>query len=171
MPALISITLLLLLFHAQRQTFLLPTQLHSNDSFNLSQDLLIGDGFPTFIIVDHLRLLIDFSGQIFLRQVLGLPALLDEPSHVQSDAVMMQFFRLPVQLRRVQGRRSLLVRCRVELFRGFDGNALPLCCIDDLLGPQLTGLHRLLAEVGDGVPVSFRHGGVSGIYRCRGEGN
>ena len=49
------------------------------------------------------------SGKVFLRETFVLATLLDDLAHLQSDPIMVQLLRLPVQLCCVLGHQMLLV--------------------------------------------------------------
>lgn len=110
----------------KRQPNVLSTQLKANGSLNLPHDLVIGNGLPRFILRNDLRLLIDFSCQIFLGEAFILSALLDHLPYFQRHSLMAELLRLSVQLGGVLGHKMLFVLSSSPFLGCFDGISLPL---------------------------------------------
>ena len=60
----------------------LPPQLQSNHLLDLSDDYVVRNPPAGLVIRNHLRLLVDFCGQIFLTEPLRLPPLLDDLTYI-----------------------------------------------------------------------------------------
>ena len=113
----------------------LAAQFCAEDTLELAEDLLVGDGTPGLVLVDDLGLLVDLLRELLLRPALGLAGLLD----AQRDVAVER-----LDLRRVLAHVGLL-----DLLRVLGPRTLPVAAAAVLLGhlKVLAVLERLLCRV------------------------
>lgn len=51
------------------------TQLHAEDALHLAQNLRVGNGFATLVVLNHRRLLVDLHRKVLLSHTFGLARL------------------------------------------------------------------------------------------------
>lgn len=110
----------------------LSTQFYTNGSFDLSQNNLVRNTSPSFVIIYNLRLLTNFSSQVFLAPALGLSPLHDELSDIQWNFIMLQLFCLSVKFCCIFCCNSVLILTTSPFLLGIDCHTLSTSSIHSI---------------------------------------
>lgn len=90
------------------------SEFYAEHSLHFAQNDVVGDATTGLVVVDNLRLLVDFRCEILLAQCLRLAALLDVASDIAVDAFMLQFFSLTIEFCSISGWQMLLVGSGID---------------------------------------------------------
>lgn len=93
---------------------LFATQLDAENALHLAENDVVWNATTRLVVVDDLRLLVDFRREILLTDSLRLTALLDCTGHGHVDSLVFELFGLAVELGGVEICAVLLVGAGVD---------------------------------------------------------
>ena len=72
----------------KNHTFVFAPEFNSDSSFNFTEHSIVGNTLSGLVLINDLRLLIDFSRELFLSHSFGISSLLNEFSHTHADSLI-----------------------------------------------------------------------------------